>query len=622
MQGRVFLALLIILLLPAVDSVVWAESMQFTADRDNTLYEDPDGDISNGSGDFIFMGRTGTDGDNELRRALVHFDVSAIPAGVIIDSVEVTFEIVFSPQTPEVSGGTAFLHRLAADWGEAGSNAPSVEGQGTAAQPGDATWIYGLFDAVAWTTPGGDFLPDPSASQGYGLDPQTLTFTSTEDLVRDVRKWINAPSENFGWILLGDEGDDFTARKMDSREAEGGMPATLTVEYHVPTPTENLGLDLVASGFTRPVVITHAGDGSNRLFIVEQAGLIRIVDLTDNTVLATPFLDITALVEDAGNEQGLLGLAFHPDFLSNRQFYVYYTYSPGAGADRSRIAMYQASAGNPNIADTTETVILEFEQDFSNHNGGDIHFDPEGYLVIASGDGGSGNDPNNRGQSLDTLLGKMLRIDVNDAPRGSTGACGLVQNYGIPAGNPYAGVDEGCDEILHVGMRNPWRFSFDALTGDMFIGDVGQGLWEEISFAPAAEVDFNFGWKICEGAHLRGSTTTLCDFGELPIIEYSRSAGNCAVTGGYVYRGSKESLRGRYFYADYCSANIWIASFDGENWNSELWVEEPALGAISTFGQDELCELYVADFGTGSIYRIGDQEILNDSGFEDLYCRL
>lgn len=623
MPGRVCFLLFCMLLLPAVVSDVWAETMQFTADRDNTLYEDLEGDISNGSGDFIFMGRTGPDGDSELRRALVHFDVSAIPPDAIIDSVEVSFNIVAAP-VPPVTGGTATLHRVLADWGEGDSNALGAEGQGTLAQPGDATWVYRFFEEQTWTNPGGDYLIQESASQGYGTEIQTLTFTSTEGLIKDIRKWISDPDENHGWILRGAEGMDFTARKMDSRDNDEGIPATLTVDYHFATPTENLGLELVASGLTRPVVITHAGDGSKRLFIVEQEGIIRIVDLASGTLLTTPFLDISSLVDDGGNEQGLLGLAFHPDFENNRQFYVNYTYDPGPGLDRTRIAMYQASAGDPNIADTNETIILEFEQDFSNHNGGDIHFDPDGFLVIASGDGGDGNDPNNRGQSLDTLLGKMLRIDVDGAVRGATGACGLVQNYTIPPGNPYAGDDDGCDEILHYGMRNPWRFSYDALTGDLFIGDVGQGLWEEISFAPGGSTDINFGWKICEGGHVRGSSGTLCTFGELPIIEYSSGSGsgNCSVTGGYVYRGSKESLRGRYFYADYCSARIWIATFDGVNWLSEEWVESPALGAVSTFGQDEFCELYVADFGSNSVYRIADTEAFDVNGFEDLYCRL
>jgi glucose/arabinose dehydrogenase len=593
--------------------------IQFTPDQDVTLYEDGEGGVSNGSGNFVFIGRTGPDGDSMVRRTLIRFDVSAIPPDAIIDDVALSFEIVEVPFV-SATGGTAALHRVQANWGEGGSNAPGPEGQGTLPQGMDATWLHRRFDTEFWGSAGGDFALQPSATTGYSTDPETLTFSYTPALVRDVRKWLRYPDENYGWVLLGNEGLDFTARKMDSRDQGGGSPALLTVEYHIEGPTDDLILEPVASGLSQAVVITNAGDGSNRLFIVQQPGVIRIVDLATGNLLPTPFLDISALVDDQGSEQGLLGLAFHPDFENNRQFYVNYTRDPGPGLDRTRVAMYQASLGNPNIADTAETVVLEFEQDFSNHNGGDMHFDPNGYLVIAAGDGGDGNDPNNRGQTLTTLLGKMLRIDV-DTVSGSE-KCGLVSNYGIPDDNPFNGPADGCDEILHYGMRNPWRFSFDARTGEMFIGDVGQGLWEEISYAPLDATGINFGWKICEGAHVRGSQSSLCDSGTLPIIEYSSSGtGNCSVTGGYFYRGGIRSLQGWYIYADYCSARIWIATYDGEDWNSEEWSETPTLGAIPTFGQDETCELYVSNFSNSTIYRFVDTEEIDHSGFEELRCQ-
>ncbi len=628
MRSRAIPIIFSLLLPQAVASVAWAESMQFAPDRDATLYEDLEGDVANGSGNFIFLGRTGPDGESSLRRTLVRFDVSAIPANAIINSVMVSFEIIQAPIPGNAVGGSATLHRVTAEWGEGASNPPGLEGQGTVAEPGDSTWLHRFYDSSLWDTPGGDFMMQASAIQGYSTEEETLSFSSTPDLARDVLKWVRSPEENFGWILLGNEGLEFTARKMESRERINGVAAQLTVDYSMPSPTDGLELELVTSVPVRPVVITNAGDGSERLFIVEQAGVIRIVDLTDDTLLATPFLDITSLVDDSGNEQGLLGLAFHPDFENNRQFYVNYTYDPGPGNDRTRVAMYRASVGDPNVAETTEEVILEFEQDFANHNGGDIHFDPDGYLVIASGDGGDGNDPNNRGQTLDTLLGKMLRIDVDTPSRGENiGLCGLVQNYSIPPGNPFIGDDEGCDEILHFGMRNPWRFSFDARTGDMFIGDVGQGLWEEISLAPPGSVGTNFGWKICEGDYLRGSDTQLCDFGELPIINYSSSGtGNCSVTGGYLYRGANVNLQGRYIYGDYCSARIWVATPGENGWTSEEWMESPPLSSISTFGQDEDCELYVADFGSlgtngdEAVYRIVNPDFIDQSGFEEINC--
>jgi glucose/arabinose dehydrogenase len=624
MRGRVFLPLFPLLLVLTVDSAVRADVMQFEADRDNTLYESVAGNISNGSGSFVFLGRTGPDGDSRLRRALIHFDVSALPEGAVVDSVTVSFEIAAVPQPQNAVGGTATLYRVLNDWGEGDSNAPGAEGQGIEAQTGDATWQFRFYDTLMWDMAGGDFIPQESADSGYGTDLETLTFTSTPGLVSDVQAWANNPGLNNGWMLLGSEGLDFTARKTDSKDRQGGSPPLLTVDYHVEGITDNLSLELVASGLSQPVGIANAGDGSNRLFIVLQSGLIRIYDLETQTLLGTPFLNISALVDDSGSEQGLLGLAFHPDYESNRQFYVNYTYDPGPGLDRTRIAMYQASAGNPNIALTTETQILEFEQNASNHNGGDMHFDPDGYLVIASGDGGG--SPGTRPQNPDLLVGKMLRIDVDTSSitDGVNELCGLVQNYGIPPGNAFPGSKDGCDEILHFGLRNPWRFSIDASTGEMYIADVGQGLWEEVDYTEPGESGINFGWPDCEGAHEYPPNGELCTNPAFrnPIIEYSSSGtGNCSVTGGYVYRGGSTRLQGRYIYGDYCSARIWIATRAGDNWISEEWMESPALGSISTFGQDEHCELYVANYSGNAIYRIVDSQYIDSSGFEALRCQ-
>jgi len=623
MPGRVVPSLISCLLALTVVSAARAEMMQFTPDRDNTLYEHPEFDLSNGMGDYIFMGRTGPMADSVMRRALVRFEVSDIPADAVIDSVEVHFNINQAP-FKDAMGGLATLHRVLADWGEGDSDAPGVEGQGTDAQPMDATWYYRFFNTELWDVPGGHFLAEVSASAGYGTVPESLLFTSTPGLVRDVQKWVRNADENFGWILFGNEDADHTARKIDSKDGGGSLPL-LTVEYHIQGPTDNLELELLTSGLANPVGITNAGDGSNRLFIVEQEGVIRIYDLETDTLLATPFLDISALVDNQGNEQGLLGLAFHPNYESNRQFYVNYTYDPsGSNDDRTRVAMYQASVGNPNIADTTESAILEFAQNASNHNGGDMHFDPDGYLVIASGDGGG--SPGSRPQDPDLLVGKMLRIDVDvaRAADGSSELCGLVQNYAIPPGNAFPGSSDGCDEILHIGLRNPWRFSFDARTGEMFIGDVGQNNWEEVDFAAPGDAGLNFGWPDCEGAHEYPPNGELCEEPGLtnPIIEYSSaSGGNQSIAGGYVYRGGISSLQGRYVYADSYSARIWIATREGDNWVSEEWMESPSLNFIPTFGQDEQCELYVADFVGGNIYRFSSSEFLDSSGFEELRCQ-
>jgi glucose/arabinose dehydrogenase len=238
---------------------------------------------------------------------------------------------------------------------------------------------------------------------------------------------------------------------------------------------EDLTLTLITTLPADAVAVRQPYDESGRLFLVEQRGRILIFD--GDSLLSTPFLDIQNLVDDNGGEQGLLGLAFHPDYVTNGYFYLNYTYDPGPGKDRTRIVRYQVSAGDPDIASpASASVILEIEQDFSNHNGGDIHFGPDGYLYIGMGDGGSGGDPNDRARDLTSLLGKMLRIDI-DGPAATGGdLCGIVVNYAIPGDNPYQGSDpdDACDETWSYGLRNPWRWSFDRVTSDLLIGDVGQ----------------------------------------------------------------------------------------------------------------------------------------------------
>ena len=269
------------------------------------------------------------------------------------------------------------------------------------------------------------------------------------------------------------------------------------------------------------------------MFIVEQAGLIRI--LQNGQVIEPPFLDIAARVDDGGNEQGLLGLAFHPDFANNGFFYVNYT---GQGGD-TVIARFTASG---NIADpNSEVRLLGVRQPYPNHNGGGLAFGSDGYLYIALGDGGSGGDPQGNGQNLNTLLGKILRIDVNNG-----------NPYAVPADNPFG------TEVFHYGLRNPWRISFDSQTGDLWIGDVGQGQWEEIDFLPAGTGGgVNFGWNRYEGLHEYSSGAELENH-RPPLFEYSHTDG-CSVTGGYVYRGPMPEWQGVYFYADFCSGKVWGA---------------------------------------------------------------
>ncbi|MEM7102055.1 MAG: PQQ-dependent sugar dehydrogenase [Bacteroidota bacterium] len=364
--------------------------------------------------------------------------------------------------------------------------------------------------------------------------------------------------------------------------------------------TPILSLQTFASGFNRPVDIAHAGD--DRIFVVEQDGTIRIIDGT-GTVLSTPFLNIDPIVGSTGNEQGLLGLAFHPNYSSNGFFYVNYTNNSG----NTHVSRFTVTA-NPNVADpASELIIYSFNQDFSNHNGGDLNFGPnDGYLYIATGDGGSGGDPNNRAQNTLNAQGKMLRIDV-DNPSGGN-------NYGIPADNPFVGSFSVLDEIWALGLRNPWRFSFDRTTGDMYIGDVGQGNWEEINFQPASSNGGeNYGWRCYEGNNVF-NTSGCGPIGNytFPIHEYlSNFPTGCSITGGYVYRGSAfPNMIGKYFYADYCAGNFWFIEPDGMGGFTNTSLANLSNWEYASFGEDVNGELYVTGLSSGNIFRIIDNSIV------------
>ena len=368
-------------------------------------------------------------------------------------------------------------------------------------------------------------------------------------------------------------------------------------------PPADLVLEPVANGFNRPVAVRNAGDGSDRLFVVEQDGRIFVID--GGVVQPVPFLDISDRVDSTGNEQGLLGLAFHPQYASNGVFYVDYTHDPGPGLDQTRISRFEVSAGDPNQADpASEAVLLSIDQDFANHNGGDIHFGPDGYLYIGMGDGGSGGDPNDRAQDLGVLLGKMLRIDVDAGGPGG---------YGIPPGNPFVGDANAADEIWAYGLRNPWRYSFDRFTGDLFIGDVGQNTWEEIDFQPAVSSGGeNYGWSCMEGDEFVGYN--LCDGSPLtpPILVYDHGVG-CAVTGGFRYRGTIGGFQGNYVFGDYCSGRIWFATPAAGVWTAQEWADTTY--NISSFGEDEDGELYVVDLN-GSLYRFTSPSSIFADDFE------
>ncbi len=405
---------------------------------------------------------------------------------------------------------------------------------------------------------------------------------------------------------MTDSGASATLRRWLGPSAAVAVACGLSCIPALSSAAQPPGLALVPvlSGLIRPVAIRHAPDGSDRLFIGEQAGRILVWD--GHTAPAT-FLDLTALVEDTGFEQGLLGLDFHPDFAVNGYFFVNYTSDGGQGADRTVVARYQVSADHPGVADpASATTILEIEQDFSTHNGGNMLFGPDGYLYVGMGDGGSQNDPLDRAQDLDHLLGKMLRIDPDGSPAGANELCALNAVYGIPPGNPFAGSGDGCDEIWALGFRNPWRWSFDRMTGDMFIGDVGGASMEEISFLPAGAGGLNFGWSCREGTLEQSFNPCLPGPLTDPILTYAHfndgTLNGCAVTGGYRYRGSIAGLQGTYVYSDACTGNIWLATESSPGqWSETLWQSSDR--SIVSFGEDESGELYLLDLG-GTVLRL------------------
>ncbi len=350
----------------------------------------------------------------------------------------------------------------------------------------------------------------------------------------------------------------------------------------------------VASGLSSPLLVTAPPRDISRIFIVEQTGTIRIMKW--GALLPAPFLDIHTQIT-SGGERGLLGLAFHPNYAINGRFFVDYTDLSG----NTVVSQYQVSA-DPDVADPTETALLHVTQPFANHNGGHLAFGPDGYLYIGLGDGGSEGDPQGNGQNINTLLAKLLRIDVDGAAP-----------YANPATNPFFGATAGLDEIWAYGLRNPWRFSFDRTAGDLYIGDVGQDRFEEIDFQPVGSSGGqNYGWNVVEGnGHCYPSGSSCDQTGmTLPILDYDHSQG-CAVTGGYVYRGcAMPDLRGTYFYGDFCSAFIRSLRVVGgaatqlQDHTTELAPGGGlAISSLSSFGEDARGELYICDIG-GEVFKI------------------
>ncbi len=356
--------------------------------------------------------------------------------------------------------------------------------------------------------------------------------------------------------------------------------------------SQTVEVELFKNGFSSPVDIQNAGD--SRLFIVEQGGRIKILN-NDATINPIPFLDISSITS-TGSERGLLGLAFHPDYTNNGYFFVNYTNNSGD----TQITRYTVDGTDPDVADSGSALpILTIDQPYSNHNGGCVQFGPDGYLYIGMGDGGAGGDPENRSQNLMEMLGKMLRLDIDNTAGGN--------NYAIPADNPFVGDPNAHDEIWAYGLRNPWRFSFDEQTNNVWIADVGQNQMEEINRESNTEAGLNYGWRCYEGS-LPFNTSGCPNPSELtfPLATYPLSGGNCAVTGGYVYRGTIYSdIQDLYFFADVCANTISTIDPDGNVINHGNFG-----GTWVSFGEDINKELYISDI-SGSIYKVLGGEIFS-----------
>jgi len=422
-------------------------------------------------------------------------------------------------------------------------------------------------------------------------------------------------------VLIGSGGAFFSTVAQDAATSDFSPFDEPVAQPGGTLPGEvDIQLVKVAEGLVDPVNVTNAGDGSGRVFVVQRTGQIRIID-QDGTLLEDPFLDISLLVKLDHQEQGLLGQAFHPDYAQNGLFYIYYSDFRTNGDHM--LVEYQVSADNPNVADPDSARMLLTEEDpFTNHNGGTLHFGPDGYLYLSIGDGGSAGDPYDNAQDLSTILGKIIRIDVN--AEGD-------QPYAIPVDNPFANAGvipepvagqlaqtgdyrpDARPEIWAYGLRNPWQFSFDSQTGDMYIGDVGQNRWEEVNFQAADSAGGeNYGWDVLESAHcyppsqtaapgtpVPADTTSECAaVGVAPVAEYNHDDGSCSITGLGVYRGTvSTSLDGVYFNADYCSGRFWGLARD----EAGTWISEELLHTdlrVTGAGQDEAGELYVTSCAT------------------------
>jgi len=440
--------------------------------------------------------------------------------------------------------------------------------------------VLSLFVLTACT---GDDDPTatPQMTTPAAAGESTATPTVADEPTSAPAAPTTAPDESTATPVETDEPTTVPDVQPDATPTEPAVP-----ELRIDLDAFDIDVREVTGGLNSPVKVVSAYDGSNRIFIVEKDGTISVV--LEDAVQDGVFLDISERVNSSGSEQGLLGLAFHPEFAANGLLYVNYTDLNGDTV----VSRFEAGPDGASADPASETVIMTIEQPASNHNGGHLLFGPDGYLYIGTGDGGGSGDTFQQAQNPGTLLGKMLRIDVDAG-----------EPYGIPAGNPFADNDDVLDEIWAVGLRNPWRYDFDRQTGDLYIADVGQNRIEAVHFQPGdSPGGENYGWPILEGTECFQADE--CDQAGLvlPVTEYMHDMG-CSITGGNVYRGEEHpEMTGVYFHSDFCSGNIWgLANVDGE-WQTRLFLQTGY--NVSSFGEDESGEIYLVDMYSGVLYRI------------------
>jgi glucose/arabinose dehydrogenase len=622
-------------------AAAFADVVSLSASKDETLYEDtdPTSQLSDGQGIFIYVGKTGSNDNFRIRRGLIAFNLTSIPANATVTAATLT---LFKSNSN--TGATISLHKVTRDWGEGASNAGNPGGSGAPAQPGDATWLYSFYNTTAWTAAGGDFAGAQSATTL--VTPNNAAYSwSGSSLVADVQSWITDRTSNFGWAILGDEVNASSAQRFNSRQ-NTSSPPQLTITYQAagPTPTAtatatptatpgpiaaviphgplNVNLQTIATGLVSPDLLIAAPDGTNRQFVLEQTGQIKMIK--NGTLQATPFLDVSNLLVPlvpAYDERGLLGLAFDPGFNNAaspgyRRIFTYTSQPVSGPADlpdqyassldcQNVVASWRVSATNPDIVDpNSRQEILRIDKPQSNHNGGMIAFGPDGYLYIGTGDGGGANDNNanghnqsvGNGQDVTIGLGKILRIDVNGTNSGNG-------KYGIPGDNPFVSGG-GLREIFGWGLRNPYRFSFNGT--DLLVADVGQNNIEEVDRVQKGK---NYGWRYKEGtfkfnpadgtvtSDLTGLPPGLTD----PIAEYDHDEG-ISIIGGFVYTGTLlPELQGKYVFGDFSGSFsvpsgrlFYLDLTSGEIRALILGKDDHTLGLfVKGMGQDQNGEIYV-----------------------------